>query len=489
MNHQKSVKDIATDKLWRRGVLSFKLHSGQMTLYDLFYGSKNKVQTWLISRRFGKSFALCILALEQCIRVPNSTVKFLSPTMKQVNTNVRPLFKKILEDCPVDVCPQFAQKDYIYYFPNGSEIQLAGSDAGNAERLRGGDSSLAFIDEAGSCDNLEDTVKSILLPTTLMTNGKIILASTPPKEPDHEFLSFVEDAEIKGALIKKTIHDNPMLTKIQIKELFDELGGETSESSRRELLCEIIKDSKTTVIPEFTKELEEEIVMDWKRPPHYDMYEGLDLGFKDLTVNILGYFDFRNNKIIIEDEVIVDFKEKNTTIETLVARVREKEHLHFFNHLTSEQKLPTKRISDLDYIAINEIKKASKYEMIFEPVKKDSLDAMINFLREKLKKKEIIINPRCVTLIRHLRNAKWKRTDKSMMARSPDDSHYDALMALAYLIRGIDYRKNPFPAYYGNEQKDLFGNYIYGKETKKTDEDRMNVYRTILGMKKKGVAK
>lgn len=486
MSQQKTVKDSATEKLWRRGVLSFKLHSGQKVLYDLFYGANSKVQTWLISRRWGKSYTLCVLALEQCIRIPNSTVKFLSPTMKQVNTNVRPLFKKILEDCPMDVCPQFAQKDYIYYFPNGSEIQLAGSDAGNAERLRGGDSHLAFIDEAGSCTNLEDTVKSILLPTTLMTNGKIILASTPPKEADHEFLGFVEEAEAKGSLIKKTILDNPLLTKKQMDELFEELGGQTSETARRELFCEIIKDSKTTVIPEFTKELEDEIVKEWKKPPHFDMYEGLDLGFKDLTVNILGYFDFRNNKVIIEDEVIVDFKEKDTTIETFVARTREKEVKHFFNYLTNEQTLPYKRISDLDYIAINEIKKASKYEMNFEPVKKDSLDAMINFLREKLKKKEIIINPRCVTLLRHIRNAKWKRTDKSMLARSPDDSHYDALMALAYLIRGVDYRKNPYPAHFGNEQRDLFGNYIYTKEVKKENQDKMKIYEQIFNVKKKG---
>lgn len=484
MNQTKiSIKQDAKNKLWRAGVLSFKLHSGQQELYDLYYNSLHKIQVWLIARRFGKTHTLCVLALEQCIRKPNSIVKFLSPTKLQVNNNVRPLFKKILEDCPDDIKPDFNQKDYIYYFPNGSEIQLAGSEAGHAEKLRGGDSDLAFVDEAGSCSDLDNTVKSILLPTTLITQGKIILASTPPKEPDHDFINFVEEAEGRGSLIKKTIHDNPLLNAQQIKDIFQELGGEQTDEARRELFCEIIRDPKTSVIPEFTKDLESEIVTDWVRPPHYDMYEGMDLGGKDLTVNLLAYYDFRNNKVVIEDEVIVDFREKNTTIDTLVTRIKEAEYAHFYNHLTNEQKRPTKRISDIDYIVINEIKKISNYEINFEATKKDNLDAMVNFLREKLKKREIVIHPRCITLIRHLRNVKWAKGDKSLFARSPDDGHYDAVAALIYLIRAIDYRKNPYPSHWGREQVDLFGNYIMGKEAKKAPS--LDMYKKIFNIKDK----
>lgn len=481
MNQPRSIKQEAKEKLWRLGNLSWKLHSAQRELYELFYNSNNKVQVWLISRRFGKTFAFCLLALEQCIKQPNSIVKILSPTKMQVNTNVRPIFRQILEDCPEDITPEFHQKDYIYYFSNGSEIHLAGSDGGHAEKLRGGDSHLAFVDEAGSCSDLKNTVRSILLPTTLMTNGKIILAGTPSKEPDHEFHSFVEDAESKNVLIKKTIYDNPLLTKEEIKNAFDEYGGESAEDAQREYMCQIIRDPKTSVIPEFTKDLEADIVCEWKKPPHYDMYEGMDLGYKDLTVCLIAYYDFRNNKVVIEDEVVVDFKEKNTTIETLVSRIRQKEQLYFFNYLTNEQKTPTKRISDIEYIVINEIKKVSNYEMNFEAAKKDNLDAMVNFLREKLKKKEIIINPRCQTLIRHLRNIKWKKGEKAMFGRSPDDGHYDAVAALIYLVRAIDYRKNPYPAHYGRDMRNLH----VQNEEKFYQKTPMDVYKKIFNIKTK----
>ncbi len=477
----KTSKQDAKDKLWRMGNLSWKCHSGQKELYNLYYDTDYKIQTWLIARRFGKTYTLCLLALEQCLKNKNSIVKFVSPTKLQVNNNVRPLFRKLLEDCPDDIKPDFSQKDYIYYFPNGSEIQLAGSEGGHAEKLRGGDSHLAFVDESGSCSDLDNTIKSILLPTTLMTNGKIILASTPPKEPDHEFIHFIEEAEARGSLIKKTIYDNPLLTKQQIKDAFDELGGENTEEARREFLCEVIRDPKTSVIPEFTKELEAELVKDWKKPPHYDMYEAMDLGYKDLTVALLGYYDFRNNKVVIEDEVVIDFKLKNTTIETLVKAIQDKEQLHFFNHLTNELKTPTKRISDIEYIVINEIKKVSQHKMNFETVKKDNLDAMVNFLREKLKKKELIINPRCTTLIRHLRNIKWKKGEKSMFGRSPDDGHYDAVAALIYLVRSIDYRKNPYPAHYGRDMRDL---HIQDEE-KFYAKTPLDVYRKIFNIRKR----
>lgn len=480
----RTVKQDAREALWRKGVIPFMLHKGQKELYDLYYTSPAKVQVWLISRRFGKTYTLCILALEQCLRQPNSIVKFLSPTKIQVNNNVRPLFKKILEDCPEDVKPQFSQKDYIYYFPNGSEIQLAGSDSGHAQKLRGGDSHIAFVDEAGEVNDLKDTVNSILLPTTLTTNGKIILSGTPPKDPDHEFIDFIESAEGRNTLIRKTVYDNPMLTPEQISGLFEELGGEQAEASRRELFVEVIRDPTTSVIPEFTKELEKDVVTEWKRPGHFDMYEAMDLGFKDLTAILMGYFDFRNNKIVIEDEVIIDFKLPDTTITTLVDKLRKTEEARFFNYLTNEQKKPTKRVSDIDYIVMKEIQKISNFEMNFQAVSKDNLDAMVNFLREKLKKREIVINPRCTTLLRHLRNVKWKKGEKSMFARTADDGHYDCVAALIYFIRAIDYRKNPYPVNYGFESNvDLFGNAIVGKS--KQAEKNMDIYKKIFNVRKK----
>lgn len=475
----KLSKEEAKKELWRRGVLSWKLDQTQKELYNLFYNSSHRVQTWLLARRSGKTYTLCVLALEQCIKVPNSIVKFASPTKLQITTIIRPLLKKILSDCPDELKPEFRSKDFIYFFPNGSEIQLAGTDSGHAEKLRGGDSHICIVDEAGSCSDLENVVKSILLPTTLITNGKVLLAGTPPSEPDHDFIKFIEEAELRGSLVKKTVYDNPRITKEQLEELIKELGGLNTDAAKRELLCMIVKDSNTAVIPEMTDELCSLIVKEWPKPPFFDAYVGMDLGFVDLTVVVFGYYDFRSAKIIIEDELVV--KGVDLQLPTFIDKILEVENKLWCNPLTNEMK-QVKRVSDINYIVMKEISRASNGQLSFEAAKKDDNEAAINKLRVLLNSQQIIIHPRCTTLIRHLKNVKWKSSvNKSIFARSPDDGHYDAVEALKYLVRSINFSKNPYPIHYNMNMKDL---HVQNPE-KFYENDNMNIYKRIFNIRKR----
>lgn len=476
----KLTRQDAIKELWRRGQLSWKLDAAQKELYKLYYESNFKLQTWLLARRSGKTYTLCVLALEQCIRTPNSIVKIVSPTKIQVNNNLRPLFKKILEDCPTEIAPEFKVKDYIYYFPNGSEIQLAGTDSGHAEKLRGGDSHVCFVDEAGSCNGLDGVVKDILLPTTLITKGKVILIGTPPKVPDHDFIKFIEEADLRGSLIKKTVHDNPRITKEQLDEVIEELGGMQTEAARRELLCEIVKDSTITVIPEMTEDLAKKIVKEWPKPPFFDAYVAMDLGFHDLTILAFGYYDFRAAKIIVEDEFVINGQELH--LEKLVAKIREIESTLWLNHLTNEVKVPYKRVSDINYIVLNEISKLSNHEINFAATKKDDNEAAINTLRTMLGNEKIIINPKCKTIIRHLMNGKWRSpTNRSTFARSPDDGHYDGIDVMKYFVRSIDFNKNPYPNHYGMNTRDL---YVHNPE-KFYSNDVTQIYKKIFNVKRK----
>ena len=486
INPTKEEKLQAREQLWRNGMLAFKLDKSQKELYDLFYNSKHKIMTWLLARRSGKTYALAVLAIEQCIRKPNSIVKFVSPTKVQVNNNVRPIFRQLLEDCPEDIKPEFRQKEYIFFFKNGSEIQLAGSDSGHAEKLRGGDSDIWFVDEAGSCDDLKNVVRSILLPTTLITNGKGVLASTPPKESDHEFLYYIEEAEARGSLIKKTIDDNPRITIEQKDELIKELGGVNTDEARRELYCELIKDSNTSVIPEFDSALESEIVKEWPKPPFFDAYEGMDTGGKDLTVVLYAYYDFRAGKVIIENETVINFQQKDMNIEVLTKDINKIEKELWTNPISGEYKQPNIRVSDISYILTQEIYMQSRklfpvdQGISFQVAKKDDADAMINNLRIMIGSKQIIIHPRCVTLIRHLKNVRWDKQRKKF-ARSVDDGHYDAVEALKYLVRVIEYKKNPYPSHYGLNPNGLFvANPAKFAENGNSQHD---IYKKIFGLK------
>jgi hypothetical protein len=93
---------------------------------------------------------------------------------------------------------------------------------------------------------------------------------------------------------------------------------------------------------------------------------------------------------------------------------------------------------------------------------------------------KIAINPKCTTLIRHLKNAKWaSTTSKDTFARCPQGSHYDGVDACAYLVKAVDFKRNPYPKSYGMNYRseDMFNNL-----TTKTIE-KENVYRSILNLK------
>lgn len=476
----------AKHELWRRGVLSWKLDENQKDLYRLFHDSDHKIQTWLLARRSGKTYTLIVLALEMCLRKPRSVVKFIAPTKLQVRNIIRPLIGQITEDCPKDISPVLKTQDDIYYFPNGSEFQLAGSDSGNAEKLRGGSSDIAIIDETQDVDDLGNIIKSVLLPTTLTTRGKILIAGTPPKETDHEFVTYIEDAEEKGSLIKRTIYDNPRLTAEDIEDILSQYAlREKSEEFRREFLCEIIKDQNISVIPEFTEDLKKQIVKEWPKPPYFDTYVSMDLGAVDLTGVLFGYYDFRGAKIVIEDELVLDFSKADVNIGSLTDAIAKKEESLWTNPISGDFKKPLVRVSDINPIVTQEIAVKSHGKVAFMPAKKDDKEAAINNMRALIGAKKIIIHPRCVNLIRHLDHVKWSSgKNRNNFARSQDNGHYDLVDALIYLCRAVVYSKNPYPANY-----DLGGtNYFdpdpsrrqYGNNAKSVE-----VYKKIFGIKGK----
>lgn len=477
----------ARKELWFRGNLAWKLKPHQKSLYDLYYNNDHKVMTWLLARRSGKSYCLSVLAVEQCLKEPNSIVKFVSPTKIQMRNNIRPLIKKVLDDCPDELRPAFNTNDNIYYFKNGSEIQLAGSDSGHAEKLRGSDSHVWFVDEAGSCSDLSNIVKNILIPTTLITKGRGILASTPPLEADHDFITFIEEAEVKNALIKKTVYDNTMLTKKDIDDMAIELGGVESDSFKRELLCEIIKDEKISVLPEFNSSLQENIIQPWKLPAHFDTYVAMDLGFTDLTAALFGYYDFRADKIIIQDEIMYDFSKKEQDIEKLTDLIHIKEKELWTNPLTLELRKTYKRVCDINPIVTKQIttfclKKGIAPVISFQPPdKKDHKGAAVNKLRQLMNSHKVIIDPKCVNLIRHLNNVRWKKGGSEIFARSADDGHYDFVDALIYFVRAVEFSRNPYPRGYDlNLSSDSA---FYTKPI--TQTSNVEVFRTIFNTRRK----
>lgn len=456
----KLQKQQVINELYKRGNLSWKCHSVQKEMYDIYHSAKaNSTLVWLLARQSGKSYLICVLAIEQALRKPHSIVKILTDTKIHAKNIYDKLFEEILHDCPEDLKPTFIKAQYIYEFPNGSQIQLAGSDSGHFEKLRGQKSAAVFVDEAGFCNQLENIVKSVLLPTTTHTGGRIVLASTPPEAYDHDFINFIEEAKMRDYLTVKTINENPLLNAEQIARIEKEMGGRDSERFKREYLCQISKNSETSVVPEFTEDLQLEIVREWPVAPHKDCYVSMDLGGKDLTFVVFGYFDFRANKIIVEDELVMDMRKKDNNIRTLMDQILKKEEALWKDPYTLDPIKPYIRVSDINPIVTKEIYSLSNGLVNFVNPNKSDKIAAIHDLRVLLQSKRIIIHPRCKNLIRHLENVRWSNSrSKTEFARSADDGHYDGVDALIYLIKSIVYSRNPYPSNYDFPNGDIMVN-------------------------------
>lgn len=459
----------ARHRLWHMGELSWKLDETQLTIYNFVHNSKNKVLVINCSRRLGKSFLLAIMAIEKCLKNPKSVVKMLQPEQKMVRMNIRPIMDKIFRDCPDDIRPEFKTQDNIYVFKNGSELQLAGTDNGNHEKLRGGDSDLNLVDEAGFCSDLKYIVNSILTPTTLLTKGKIILCSTTPPNPQHEFIKYMEMATENGTMMKKTIYDaveenkylqNPRITMEIVEDIIKTYpGGAQSDEFRTEFMCEVIFDSELSIFPEF-KAVEEDAVSNWIRPAFYDRYVSMDIGFKDLTFVLFAYYDFDNAVTVIEDEIVISGPKMTT--EYLAKLIKDKEKELWYNSMTGEQYDPYRRVCDNNLIVINDLTRL--HNLHFVPTLKDNKRAQVNNARIKIGNRQVIINPKCKNLIMHIKNGTWK-PNSDEFARSGDMGHYDGCDALVYLLRNVDQFRNPYPKGYQHSKlgrhADLFYNPHY----------------------------
>ena len=445
------------DDLWYSGHLYWKLKGKQKDIYKHFADNEKDIIPCLISRRFGKTFTMCILAVEVCLKTPNAVVKYVCPTSKMVVNVMYPTVREIIEDCPDDIKPTWYPSEKKWKFPNGSEIQVAGTEGGAYDAIRGGYSHLAICDEAAFQTDLETVVFNVLAPTTDTTEGKIYLASTPnDKDPSHDFHEFfVTPYETTGDLLRMTWEDSPMIDDARREKILSRYpGGLDNVKFRCEYLCEIPNVVESSVVPEFAKN-EEKVIKEVELPDHCDFYTAMDLGFKDLTVALFGYYDFNKSTLVVLDEYVINGEEMKTDI--IDKNIRMKEEIHFRTKL-GKQEAYLRVMDNNNLLLINDL--VRNYDLMFQPTQKHGKEQAVDTVRRWVEQGRIIIHPRCKNLIYHTKNAQWgvtragTRTGKFKHLKGNDSvglltSHADALDALIYMVRNIHTHRNPYPSNYG----------------------------------------
>lgn len=434
--------------VWKAGDLSWKLHSAQVYLDETYQLIQRQLFVGNCSRQWGKSFWAVTKAIETAIKIPKAQIRYGAAFQTDLVDFIIPAFDKILEDCPDDL--KGRKVGHYYVFPNGSRIKLVGLDK-NPNGLRGNTLDLIIIDECGFVGNLDYIYKSIIIPATLhRPNCKIILISTPPSTPAHPFVDYVQKAEAQGSYVKLDIHTNPLISEDDIQRMAEEMGGRDSTTFRRECLCEFVTDSDLAIIPEWNDKWIQDIERD-EFYKYYHKYTGMDLGVKDLTAMLYGYYDFKRAALVIEDEDEMSGPSMNTLL--LVGAIKKKEKELWDNVENprdyNNTPVPFRRISDNNWpILVQDL--SSIHSLTFIETTKDNLEAMINEVRLMVQAGQLIIHSRCKKLIGCMRYGVWD-TKKKAFARSTVYGHFDHLAALVYLVRNLAKNSNPIPSSHGFE--------------------------------------
>lgn len=449
----------ATRYFWRRNHLEFKLHAGQKVIDDAYRGVQAKLFVANCARRFGKTFWIACECIMVARGISNGRIKIASAFQKDVEEFIIPTFDLVMEDMPEEYRPKWNATKKKYRFSNGAEIQIIGLDK-NPNAGRGNYCDLYVFEEAAFIKNLSYLYSSVVIPMTMFREGaRVIMISTPPKSPDHDFKDFCIKARQENAYVELDIYKNPMVTPELIEEYKKECLTETDWL--REYLCQFVTDSSSAIVPEM-KDYDFTLHKNADNYEFYHKYVAMDLGVRDLNVTLFGYYDFKRAKFCFEREHVMSGPEMTTpklqgAIETIE------------NELWDGNE-PYKRLADNNNPLLL-LDLGSIHGMFFHSTSKDSLHAMVNNLRVWIAQGRIEIDESCKYLIDSLKYGVWNDT-RTEFGRSKTLGHFDAVAAAMYMIRNIDEHTNPIPVTVGFDQ-------VYDG-----DEGNMEVFKALKGRRR-----
>lgn len=438
------LEAFAIESAWRIGHLRYKLRQHQLPLYGALRSGQSLIYVIRCARRFGKTLTVLLWILEEMIRRPGLIVRYAAPTEKSLKKYIFPNLRVLLADCPMELRPRYNSQESMFLLPNGSELHLAGTDKDHVEKLRGPRTDIGVCDEAGSMDKLRYVVNDVLMPSTLDAEpeGRLLIVSTPPVTPDHDFTEICREAQADGNLVQFTVEQNTWLQSrpALLAKYQKAMGGVASTSWRREMLCEDVVDELLAIVPEFTPEAKARAVVEWPRPAHWQAYETMDPGFSPSKCGVLGgYYDFLAAKLVIEWEL--ELSKMRTDELALAVKGRELEH---WGERAVGGKVDVQhRWSDIEPILLNDLQ--AMHGLAFAATSKDLLEVMVNKVRIWTQQDRLRIHPRCKSLIAQLEGGIFNN-GRTEFAYSSRFGHYDLLAALVYMIRNCPEHLNPYPS-------------------------------------------
>lgn len=443
-------------KLFVQGELSFLLHDTQLKIRDTIIRTEEKEILILCSRQLGKSFGTLVVAIEFAQKNPGSIVRIFADTETQVADIINDNLIVIEQLAPPGfIDRRKSDKRWIIGGPATkknqklSQIRIGPLAKAHVDGKRGGNASLVILEEGGfvNSDDYKSAIGSVIAPQLLRSRGKLIHVTTSSEDPDHYIHSSVTaKCETKGTLSKYTIYDNPQLSPDQIQEAHDRCISE--DQWKREYLCEPVRNSETTVVPEF----EESVIVARELPSHTNFQTAIDFGGTlDKHGVLLTYYDFEIAKFRVWDEILFD---RNTSTKVI------REATEIMENKVTWLKDYRKRITDAPGQILVDLR-SEGFTVTFPEKGQGSWEAGINMVRLAFSRGEIEIEPRCKHLIATLKYGRYTSNRKDFL-RTEALGHLDMFSALMYGFRHAD-KSNPFPKYLG---KSKFIHYLNDREDK-----------------------
>ena len=439
---------------WQIGELGYRLRKIQRKIWQAWLkASAAHLKFYVEScRRTGKSTLGLMWLTEDCIQHPGSVSAFFAPVKEGLRDYILPIIAQTFSDCPPKFLP-LLDANLTLDFPNGSKIIFRGSNNQQHRVRRGNSFRRVYIDEARDVDDLDTLLESVVIPSLFSTEGKVIIGSTPADSEDHPLHDIKVQAEREGWYFHCDIYDCNKADPLDFP--LDRIAQWKSETMDpvawdREYLALWVKDPTKTVIPEWSDANVRPATRD-EYFPWYHKYTAIDSGVTDKTALLFGYYDFKQAKLFVEAEAILQGEEVRT--DRIAALVKSNEARLDYQHeydpnstaykLLQDHEKVKWRIADNDNLIL--IKDLNvNHNLNFFATQKDDLNAQINKVRLWCSSGKIIVSSDCPELRGCLQNGQWDR-DRKKLAKSKTYGHFDALMALVYLVRNVDDHTNPIP--------------------------------------------
>lgn len=441
------------EHFWSIGDLRGLLFPHQFLPYDNFYDHPNTMTSvWHCSRRIGKSAGVLTILMEGALESDGSICRFGTGTQESVKEIIIPLMNALTASCPPKLKPYYHSSGR-FLFPHrpNSQLVLCGLDL-HPDRMRGPSTKRVGIDEAGFVEGLKYVIDDVIMAQFLTEKdpGRLILSSTSPESPAHEFVNRIARAKEDGTYIHQTIYDDSReIVRQRIPQFMKEAGGEASTTWRREYLCEIVTEENMALVPEFSRaEVRAKIIGHNELPPYFKAFTVIDLGYIDNAAVLFGYVDFQKAKRVIIDELLLNRKNSR---DIAVAILKKENELW---GLPGQRLFQIQRYADGQPLTIADFNEV--HQCTVAKVSEDSVEAKVNRVRLDVTQGKLLISPKCVRLLSEIEYGIWNKQHTAYARQGDSFGHFDLFSALTYFVMNAPLSDNPYPTNYGLDPSKMF---------------------------------